>query len=95
MRNQLEEPNLGASLSALGLNFGILVFPSVLSAQQPVNKAGEVTEQPRIGDANQARKAILRSCTSALQDAIRPNQVPKGSNPLYPLPVDPSWGARL
>jgi TonB family protein len=32
-----------------------------------VYKAGEVAEQPRIADADQARNAILRSYTSALQ----------------------------
>ena len=69
MRNQRGRTKLATWLSAVCLALGILVVPSILSAQETVYKSGDLTEQPKIADAKQARSAILRSYTNALQDA--------------------------
>jgi TonB family protein len=49
---------------------GLFMFaPGKALAQGAIYEPGELTSQPKIADANQARTAILRSYTSALQEA--------------------------
>lgn len=47
----------------------VMAIPALVSAQEAVHQPDQVSEQPKIADANQARTAISRSYTSALQDA--------------------------
>jgi len=69
MRMQREILKLATWLPVLCLTAGLYAFPRTLSAQETVYKSGQLTEQPKIADAKQARSAILRSYTSQLQEA--------------------------
>jgi TonB family protein len=68
MRIRKEVLKLITWFPVLCLTAGLYVFPQSVSAQEEVFKAGQVTEQPKIADAKQARNAILRSYTSQLQE---------------------------
>ncbi len=48
---------------------GVLALPTLVLAQETVFQPNQLSEQPKIADANQARTAITRSYSSALQDA--------------------------
>jgi TonB family protein len=58
-----------ALLAVVFLAVGFLYMPETVSAQDAVYQMAELTEQPKIADARQARNAILRSYNSRLQDA--------------------------
>ena len=51
------------------LALAMLYMPQELSAQGAVYEASELSEQPKIADAGQARQAIIRSYSQSLQDA--------------------------
>lgn len=69
MREEKGILDLRIWFSALCFAFVFLALPAGLVGQEPVYKAGELTAQPKIADAKQARSAILRSYTAALQEA--------------------------
>jgi TonB family protein len=69
MRMHREILKLATWLPVLCLTAGLYAFPQTLSAQETVYKSGQLTEQPKIADAKQARSAILRSYTTQLQEA--------------------------
>ncbi len=56
-------------LPAVYMAAGLLAFPMVASAQETIYQPNQLSEQPKIADANQARTAISRTYTSALQNA--------------------------
>jgi len=69
MRTQREILFRRALLAVVFLAVGSLYTPEIVSAQDAVYQAAELTEQPKIADARQARNAILRSYSSQLQEA--------------------------
>jgi TonB family protein len=69
MRTQREILFRRAMLAVVFMAVGSLYAPEAVSAQDAVYQAAELTEQPRIADARQARSAILRSYSARLQEA--------------------------
>lgn len=58
-----------ALLTAVGLMAAALLHPAVSEAQEATYTQEQVSEQPRIADASQARTAISRSYSTSLQEA--------------------------
>ena len=58
-----------ASLILAWLFASLLLVPGTVVGQEVVYQASELTEQPRIANANQARKAITRSYSARLKEA--------------------------
>jgi len=56
-------------LPVVWLVAGLLLAPADASGQETIYQASELTEQPRIANAKQARTAIMRSYTANLQSA--------------------------
>jgi protein TonB len=69
MKNQREILSRRALLAVVFLAVAALFAPDTASAQDAIFQASELTEQPKIKDARQARNAILRSYSQHLQDA--------------------------
>lgn len=70
MRILRDTPSPRALLPVAWVMMGLFMFaPGKALAQGAIYEPGELTSQPKIADANQARTAILRSYTSALQEA--------------------------
>ncbi len=69
MPTQKEKLFRRALLAVVFLAVSVLYAPEAVSAQDAVYQASELSEQPKIADARQARNAILRSYSSSLQEA--------------------------
>jgi protein TonB len=69
MSNQREILSRRALLAVIFLAVAALFAPEVVSAQDAIYQASELTQQPKIKDARQARNAILRSYSQHLQEA--------------------------
>ena len=66
--HQREIPFLTASLILTWFLVTLVLVPRTLEAQEGVYQASELSRQPTIANANQARRAITRSYSSRLQD---------------------------
>ncbi len=66
-----EMPSLSGPVLVLALALlmgGNLLLPRAAAGQEPVYKPDQVSEQPKIADPSQAKTAISRSYTLALQE---------------------------
>jgi TonB family protein len=69
MQTQREILSPKVLLVAAWMLVGLVALPVATAAQEVVYQTNQLTEQPKIADAGQARTAITRSYTAALQQA--------------------------
>lgn len=66
-RRKILRPMILVPMACLAM--GLCLAPTSGAAQETVYQTSELTQQPSVADANQARTAIMRSYSTRLQEA--------------------------